>query len=61
MLEDVCVVGAIEAPGGLRVRRDVDQHLVQDVEADVGHVSHGVLECPNDRIENQSELLARDV
>jgi hypothetical protein len=36
--------------GRIRLACDVLQQLVEDVEAGIGHVAHGVLECPNDGV-----------
>ncbi len=48
VLQDVCVVRLVKGLGRIRLACDVLQQLVEDVEAGICHVAHGVLECPND-------------
>ena len=60
MLQDVGVVRLVEALRGGVLLRHVLQHLVEDVEARLGDVTHRVLERPDDRVEHQLELGGRD-
>ena len=56
VLQDVCVVRLVERLRGVRLTGDVLQQLEQDAEAGVSHVSHRVLERPDDGVEDQLEL-----
>jgi len=38
-----------------------DLHLEQDIQSHVGHIAHGVLECPHHRVKDQFELSRRYV
>ena len=60
VLQYVCVVCLVEGLCHFRVAGDVLQQLKQDVQSRVGHVTHCVLERPDDRIKDQLELGRRD-
>jgi len=36
-------------------------HLEEDIQSHVGHIAHGVLECPHHRVKDQFELSRRYV
>ena len=56
MLQYVCVVGLVEALCRSVLHGYVLQHLVEDAEAGVSHVTHRVLERPDHRVQHQLEL-----
>jgi len=60
VLQHIGVVRLIEALSGRVVGRDVLQHLIQNAETGVRDVAHRVLECPDDRVQHQLELLRRN-
>ena len=60
VLQDVCVVGLVEALSRGVLHGHVLQHLVEDAEAGVSHVTHRVLERPDHRVQHQLELGWRD-
>lgn len=61
VLQNVRQVGLVEARCCRFVLLDVLKEFQEDLETDVGHVSHGVFEGPNDAVEDQFELGRRDV
>ena len=61
MLQDVSEVGLVEALGSHLFTSNVLQQCVEDVQASVSHISHGVFECPDDGVQHQLELCRRDV
>jgi len=57
VLQDISVICLIEALCSCVICCHVLQHLIQYAETSIRDISHGVLECPYDRVKNQLELL----
>lgn len=60
VLQDVRVVRLVEGLRRVRLTGHVLEQLEQDAESGVSHISHRVLEGPDDRVEDQLELRGRD-
>ena len=56
VLEDVGEVHLVEALRCSFLLGDVLQQGVHDVQAGVSHIAHGMLECPDNRVQDQLEL-----
>ena len=61
VLQNVTVVGLVEALSSRVLLGHILQHGVQYTEPNVGHIAHGVLESPDHRVQDQLELSRGDV
>lgn len=61
VLQDISEVGLVETLYSSLLSGDVLQQRVEDVQARVRHIAHGVLECPDDGVQHQLELGWGDV
>lgn len=60
VLQYVGIVSLVKALSRCVHYRYILQHLVEDAEAGIRYVPHGVLEPPYDRVQNQFELSRRN-